>query len=300
MIINAYTLNAFAQTPQCGNPAGVVFDADGLSEQQMQQIASVLGFSETAFVMQSDVADFKVRFFTPNQEVDLCGHATIATFYAMASLNRINPGSYQQETKAGVLGVEVSKDHFVMMEQAMPIFSEIVAKEEIAASLNLTASQIASELPVQVVSTGLRDILVPVKSVKILHAIQPDYHKIENLSKQYQTVGYHVFALTSLDEADAYCRNFAPLYDIPEEAATGTSNGALGCYLNHYGKVSDSKAQSLVFRQGYSMKKPSEIRVSLDVKQNQISTVKVGGKATPLLFSQVGHPFCTTVVSTNS
>lgn len=80
MKINAYTLNSFAKTKEGGNPAGVVTNADSLSEEEMRKIAAVLGFSETAFVLKSNAADFKVRFFTPNEEVDLCGHATIATF----------------------------------------------------------------------------------------------------------------------------------------------------------------------------------------------------------------------------
>ena len=111
--------------------------------------------------------------------------------------------------------------------------------------------------------------------------------KIKQISRKYNAVGYHVFALESLHGANANCRNFAPLYDIPEESATGTSNGALGCYLYHYGKINDEKASNLVIEQGYSMKKPSEIMVSLTVKKNEIFEVKVGGNAMNLVLSEV-------------
>lgn len=250
MKINVYTLNSFAKTKEGGNVAGVVLDANSLSENEMRKIAGILGFSETAFILQSNVADYKVRFFTPNEEVDLCGHATIATFYAMASMGLIKPGMYKQETKAGILGIEIKEDSSIMMNQPIPAFWEIIDKDEIGDSLNIEVSQLLDDLSVQVVSTGLRDIMVPVKNIEILNAINPDMEKIIKISQKYNAVGYHVFALESLHGGHAHCRNFAPLYDIPEESATGTSNGALGCYLYRYGKISNEQASNMVFEQG--------------------------------------------------
>lgn len=287
MKVNVYKLNSFAKTKEGGNAAGVVTNADSLSEKEMRKIAAILGFSETAFILRSNVADFKVRFFTPKEEVDLCGHATIATFYTMASLGLLKPGTYKQETKAGILGIEIKEDNSIMMNQPVPVFSEIIDKDELADSLNIKASQMLEDLSAQVVSTGLRDIMIPVKSIKILNAIKPDMEKIKKISQKYNAVGYHVFSLESLHGAYANCRNFAPLYDIPEESATGTSNGALGCYLYHYGKINNEQALNIVFEQGYSMKKPSEILVSLTVKENEILEVKVGGNAMNLALSEV-------------
>ncbi|HBS45806.1 MAG TPA: PhzF family phenazine biosynthesis protein [Paenibacillus sp.] len=287
MKINVYTLNSFAKTRDGGNPAGVVMNADLLSEEEMRKIAAILGFSETAFVLQSNMADFKVRFFTPNEEVDLCGHATIATFYTMSSLNLLKQGKYNQETRAGILGIEIHNDNFVMMNQSIPVFSEVIDKDEIADSLNISTSQISEDLLVQVVSTGLRDIMVPVKSIEILDRIRPDMNKVKEISQKYNTVGYHVFSLESLHGANAYCRNFAPLYGIPEESATGTSSGALGCYLYRYGKINEEQVSNIIFEQGYSMKKPSEIRVSIAVKENEIFEVKVGGRGMNLILKEV-------------
>ena len=287
MKVNVYTLNSFAKTKEGGNAAGVVLNADSLSEKEMRKIAATLGFSETAFVLQSNKADFKLRFFTPNEEVDLCGHATIAAFYAMSKLKLLKQGKYKQETKAGILGIEIQNDNFVMMEQSVPVFSDVIDKDEVADSLNINRSQIPKDLLVQVVSTGLHDILIPVKKIEILNAIRPDMEKIKNLCLKYDTVGYHVFTLESLHGADACCRNFAPLYDIPEESATGTSNGALGCYLYHYGIINNKQASDIIFEQGYFMKKPSEIRASLMVNENEILEVKVGGSATNLALTEV-------------
>lgn len=232
----------------------------------MKKIAGIIGFSETAFVMKSDLADFKVRFFTPNEEVDLCSHATIATFYALSNLGYIKPGEYSQETKAGVLNVEVKEDLSIMMEQNTPSYFEIIDKKKIADSLNIIIKEILDDLPVQIVSTGLRDILIPVKNIEILNSINPDFKKVAEISSKYNAIGYHIFTLESLYGSISHCRNLAPLYGIPEESATGTSNGALSCYLFKYGKINADQAGHIVIEQGYSMEKPSEIIVSLTFK----------------------------------
>lgn len=279
MKILAYTINSFAKTAEGGNPAGVVLDAEKLSESDMKKIAGIIGFSETAFVMKSDSADYKVRFFTPNKEVDLCGHATIATFCVLSSVGRIKSGRYYQETGAGILPVQIDEDGTIMMNQNPPVFGEEANREDIANSLNLDYRDLVEGLPAQVVSTGLRDIIIPVKSIKVLNAIKPDFEKITDISKKYNVVGYHVFSLETLNEATAHCRNFAPLYAIPEESATGASNGALACYLYKYGKINSNDAANMIFEQGYSMQKPSEIFASLTTQNDQIVEVKVGGRA---------------------
>ncbi|MFA9376008.1 MAG: PhzF family phenazine biosynthesis isomerase [Lachnotalea sp.] len=277
--IKAYKNNTFAKTMDGGNPAGVVLDADLLSEDNMKMIAGIFGFSETAFIMKSDVADFKVRFFTPNEEVDFCGHATVGTYSVLLSKGLIRPGKYTQETKAGILSVEVKKDTTIIMNQTLPIFCEVLDVEEIADSLNTSVDNINTDIPIQIVTTGLRDIMVPIKTIDILNKIKPDFDKVAEISKKYKVVGYHMFTLDSLYRSNAYCRNLAPLYGIPEESATGTSNGALACYLFKQGVLSAKNCEHMIFEQGYSMNLPSEIIVSLSVVANEIKEVKVGGKA---------------------
>lgn len=282
MDIKVYTLNAFAKTENGGNPAGVVLSADTLLPDDMQKISAKVGFSETAFVKKSEIADFKVDFFTPNNQVDLCGHATIATFYLLANKDLIETGTYTQETKAGVLNIECMDNKTIYMNQCNPEFYEIIDKNEIASTLNINTADIMENLPVQIVSTGLKDIFIPIKSLNALHDIKPDFQKISLVSKKYGVVGYHLFTLETKHNSTAHCRNFAPLYDIDEEAATGTSTGALSCYLYKYGRISEKAAENLVFEQGYSMNRPSEIRSSLSIHNNKIVEVKVGGIASNL------------------
>jgi len=278
MKVIVYTLNSFAKTKDGGNPAGVVLQADGLSDEEMLGIAHQVGFSETAFVQKSEKANYKVRFFTPNSEVELCGHATIATFALLKNKKMIDDGILCQETKAGILNIEVDHEK-IYMSQNTPEYLNIIDKNEVADSLNINQNDFISHLPIQIVSTGLKDIMIPIKSLDKLFSIKPDYKKIAALSKRYNIIGFHVFSLETKFDSTAHCRNFAPLYNINEESATGTSNGALACYLYNHGIINQEQSSELLFEQGYSMKKPSEILVRLKIDNNRICEVKVGGTA---------------------
>ena len=279
MKIKVYTLNSFAKTKNGGNPAGVVLEADNLTEDHMNKVANKVGFSETAFIQKSDKAHFKVRFFTPNEEVDLCGHATIAAFFLLKDKGLVRSGKYRLETKAGILDIDVRDNRTVFMAQVLARFFEKITGEEIIKCLNMSEDQIFSNLPIQIVSTGLRDILVPVKNLKVLLSLKPDFKKISSVSKKFNVVGFHVFSLETKFKSTAHCRNFAPLYGIPEESATGTSNGALSCYLYKYNKINKDQVSHLVFEQGYCMNKPSEILGNLKIEDNEILEVQVGGTA---------------------
>lgn len=278
MEIQVYTLNAFTKDHNGGNPAGVVLGADGLSADHMQRIAKEVGFSETAFIQLSEKADFLVRFFTPTDEVPICGHATLAAFYVMLSKNMIHPGMYTEETKAGILEVEVKEDGSVFLTQNLPQFEAELDREQIARSLNIHVENLAPEIPVQIVSTGLRDVMVPIQSLDVLQAINPNFDEIAAISKQYEAVGYHVFYAGDDTEPIAYCRNFAPLYGILEESATGSSTGALSCYLYVHGKVKAYEAQELRFEQGNVMGAASELKAHLMInRRGDITKISVGG-----------------------
>lgn len=277
MIAKVYKLSSFAKDSFGGNPAGVVLNADLFNEAQMQNLARIIGYSETAFVSESDTADFKLRFFTPSAEVDLCGHATIAAFSLMQQKNIIKQGTYTQETKAGVLKIDI-KASAVYMQQTLPRFYEKIAAEELAACLGIAYTDFDHRLPIQAVSTGIKDILVPVKSHNILECLIPDMKKIEEISKRYGATGIHAFTLKDNSKSIAICRNYAPLYGIPEESATGTSNGALACYLHKYGYL-NTKHEDIVIEQGSFMNKPSIIKVILKLEDMNIKEVLVGGGA---------------------
>ncbi|MFD1884489.1 PhzF family phenazine biosynthesis protein [Paenibacillus wenxiniae] len=281
MEIQVYTLDAFSFQQQGGNAAGVVLDASHLSEVHMQQIAHELGCSETAFILPSTLADYRIRYFTPNHEVDLCGHATIASFYLMATQRHIHAGLYRIETAAGLLDVHVQDDHQVFLTQTLPQFDLEVDRQEIADSLGISVDELVTESPVQIVSTGLRDIMIPIRSLSTLQRIQPDFAAIKRISQTYHVIGYHLFTLDIQSDAIAQCRNFAPLYDIPEESATGTSTGALICYLHQHNLIPATATSPFIFEQGYTMNRPSQLLATIQQDADgTITQVQVGGVAT--------------------
>lgn len=288
-----YQVDAFSDVPFGGNPAGVVPNAVGLDSSQMLKIAREMNLSETAFIfpLQDDVADYDVRFFTPTQEVDLCGHATIASFFALASkamiTGRDNVKIVYQKTKAGILPVELyfknNKIHSVMMTQTKPNFLFNVENiGELAEIMGIDVTDIGIEgfnLIPQAVSTGLADIMLPVKSLSALRAITPDYDRLTQYSNKLNIIGVHAFTLETEEESSTLaCRNFAPAAGIDEEAATGTSNGALGAYLVKNAVLKFEDNLTIICEQGYYMNRPSKIVVRLEGSEDDL-IVKVGGKA---------------------
>ncbi|MGB2521622.1 phenazine biosynthesis protein PhzF [Shewanella algae] len=270
-----YKLNSFSINGLGGNPAGVVIDSSVVNSTHKMLIAKNVGFSETAFVRKGKDADFDVEFYTPQSEVDFCGHATLAVFTCLLSLGLIDSGKYTQRTKAGILRVFVDKDTIVM-EQALPFIRTGPKVSDVAKAIGVREEDISSTgLPIKVVSTGLPDVIVPI-SKGLLGKLKPDYTRISRLSCEFGTIGFHVFELSDEREYTAYCRNFAPLYGVDEESATGSASGALGCYLYKYLLPVEA---SFVFLQGEDMGSPSLIQVDLESSGGMIRKVLVGGKA---------------------
>ncbi|EOI01768.1 PhzF family phenazine biosynthesis protein [Enterococcus moraviensis ATCC BAA-383] len=270
MRIPVYVASAFSQGYTGGNKAGVVLFENALTRTQKMAIAKQLGYAETAFITESECADYKFEYFTPKEEVDLCGHATIGSFVILMKLNNLTRERYTIETNSGVLTITI-KDGILFMEQTQPKFYDVISSTEFTACFD--SKMIDDTYPIQIVSTGLKDILVPIKSAAQLMELQPNFDEIKGISKQYGVVGMHLYAF---DDDRIICRNFAPLYDIDEEAATGTSNGALACYLYQQHGV---KKDLYVFEQGYSLQSPSKILVKLQTNsKREIEKVYVGGK----------------------
>jgi PhzF family phenazine biosynthesis protein len=268
-----YTVNAFSKIPGGGNPAGVVLHADLLKESEMQQMAEELNFSETAFIMASENALCKIRYFTPVEEVRLCGHATIASIGLMKHLKLISDGIHQIETAAGLLTVLVHPDK-IMLEMEEPNFFESMDRHLISDSLGIEVDSLLEHPSPQIVSTGLKDLIVGVKSLEILRTLRPDFKKITDISSKADMAGYHVYSYGA--DGSVYMRNFAPLLGIQEESATGTASGALAVYLYKYGKLPKSSETTRTFFQGMFMERPSEIEILL--RDDGINTkVFVGG-----------------------
>ena len=284
-----YIVDAFTQKKFGGNPAGVVILPDGAdfpSDELMVKTAAELRYSETAFIKNLGNGEFNIRYFTPAAEVDLCGHATIASFKALLYAGIIEDNAkYINHTLSGDLEIVVNNG-FVLMDMASPVkIGEIInedALEELYSIMGLDyADQKSRGLTMnpQMISTGLPDIMMPVVSLADLEAIAPNFPALSELSKRYEVVGVHAFTLDG-DDATCHVRNFAPLYDIDEEAATGTSNGALTYYGYLNGFVKDGDDCSFI--QGEKMQRPSQILSNIKDEK-----IKVGGDAVILAEGEI-------------
>ncbi len=270
-----HVVNAFSKDGRGGNPAGIVTDGSLIQgDEERRALAARLGYSETVFRDTSHVADMRLSYFTPEGEVPLCGHATIAFFVLLDAMGRAGKKEYAVETKAGIIGVRIYDDGIVMMSQCLPEFSSPVPFSELADCFGCFEGDIRFEP--MIVSTGLRDIMLPVSSPEVLLRMRPDFGKISDLSRKYGCVGVHAFALADEenDTSTTVCRNFAPLYGIEEEAATGTSNCALASYLFRNGIRRDR----YVFIQGRNLGCLSEIIAGISSDGETITSVSVGGR----------------------
>ncbi len=287
MKLKMFQVDVFTDKPFCGNPAGVVLDAENLDDGLMQKIAAEVNLSETAFVTSKGESSFEVRFFTPECEIDLCGHATIAAFYVLKERiigKKKGVVEEVQNTKIGKLPVRIffedGKIERIMMQQGKPkSYGKISRLDEICEFMNIDISDIGLnniDLKPEIISTGLKDMIIPVRNRSILDKLKIDFGKLKEYSLKNDIIGVHVF---SADQdrgiEEAFCRNFAPAVGINEEAATGTSNGALTYYLSKNVLLKNDK---LLVHQGSSLKRPSQIFCEI-VKRGSNYTVHVGGKA---------------------
>ena len=265
-----FIVDAFTDQPFGGNPAGVVlFGSDTFPKDElMLQIAAELRYSETAFIRRHSALEFTIRYFTPKAEVDLCGHATIASFFTLYQKG-LAAGQCLCHTKAGDLHIEAGEK--VMMQMAKPrIVATIDETEKIYRALGVKNYQ--PTMPVQIVYAGLPDIMIMLPDTDTLQSLQPDMQAITDITKEHESVSFHVFAFDK-DGYTAHVRDFAPLYDIPEESATGTANASLTYYLQQCGCL--GKEAECSFIQGEAMGRPSVVATRIQSDGN----VFVGGTA---------------------
>lgn len=282
-----FIYNSFTKTKFKGNPAGVVFDADELKDEDMQKLAKELNYPETAFLFFKNNDIIQVRFFTPKTEIDLCGHATIAYITALIEENRIKikdgVNKIFIKTNLGIFPILVEKKDNeivnIMMYQDSPRIddSQNFSDEEIARLLGIEKDYLEKKIKVVKAYTGVWDLMICVKNKEILQNLKPKLDEISKFSIKNRIISFHIFTLTG-EEIEA--RNLAPSVDIPEEAATGTSNGALGYYLYILGLLNENTTLKVI--QGRSMNRTSEIFIKI-LKENNEVKVLVGGKAVKLI-----------------
>ncbi len=284
-----YQVDSFTKEKFKGNPAGVVVNADGLNDEQMQLIARELKNSETAFLFSKDDnnCDGVIRYFTPKTEVPTCGHATIAAMYAKALEEKLDSCVLKIKTKIGVLPFEIIKqdnDYRVIMTQGpfelTPPFNDINV-QQIIKYLGLSISDLDERCPVQIASTGHSKVMIGIKSRGKLNSLKPDYPKLSGLSSLIKCNGYFVFTFDS-DDKDilTYGRMFAPAIGINEDPVTGNANGPLGGYLIQ-NKIVEPDGECFEFNggQGEAINRFGVVNVRVKIDKGKPSLIQIKGDA---------------------
>ncbi len=292
-----FWIDAFTSTPYQGNPCAVVLDAEALNERAMQTIAREMNLSETAFVRRSDRADFAARFFTPAEEVPLAGHPTIAVVRALLETGRIHHrgGSteLQLELKDGPIPVRIEGENsgpsdeaiLITMRQRKPRFQRVHDPAEVMPAFGLAAADLVEDLPIQTVSTGTPQLMVPVRSHAALRRATVDLSRYVALRKSGDFFSPHLFCLEGETPAGGtFARHFGVPPDTSEDPFTGSATGGMAAYLWHH-RVLDEP--TFVAEQGHWMGRPGRARVEVVGPRHDIEAVLVSGTAVTVLEGKI-------------
>lgn len=294
-------VDAFTDTPLNGNPAGVVLNAQSLSDHQMQAIAREMAVPETAFILPPSLptADLRIRWFSAETEVPLCGHATIASFHVMAEegmYEMVEPGRYdfKLETKSGILPVRVEKGI-----SSTEIFFGLPKPEFIRAGqfkldlmriLNITVEEFDARLPI--VMTNY--LFVPVRRLHTIFSVKPNFFALAQLLTNRNLMGLCLFTTEAIErKSSVHSRFFAPTIGINEDPATGSANGPLGVYLYEQGMLDDKlvgDTLTIIGEQGDVMGRKGRITIQMIIKNKAVASVAVGGRAITTLDGEMIIP----------
>ncbi|HEV2159219.1 PhzF family phenazine biosynthesis protein [Bradyrhizobium sp.] len=282
-------VRVFAAGPDGGNPAPIVIDAAGWSDAQMQQVAGTYGH-ESGFVLPpppgSD-CDFEFRFWVPNHEMSMCGHATVGAVWLLAQLGLVSGDRLKIQTRSGKVAARIlrSAGQDVLVEvsqpagEVEPLADADAARADILAVLGIGAADLAPQ-PIQNARTSRVKTLVPLKSVSVLDGLSPDFSKVEQLCDRIGSTGLYPYAISDSGRQVVDARQFPRSSGYPEDAATGIAASALSFGLLSNGLVEASDRQITV-RQGRAMKRPSEIRVRFNLDGGRVDGCWLSGIVQP-------------------
>jgi trans-2,3-dihydro-3-hydroxyanthranilate isomerase len=281
-------LDVFTSTPFEGNQLAVFPEPQGLTTDMMQTITREMNFSECTFIFsrEDDRTDVRMRIFTPGSELPMAGHPTIGSTFALAL-----EGTIERRREQFVFGLNagptpVSLDWnasglaFAWMTQPIASFGSIVAdRAAFTAAIGVQLSDLAGDLPIQVVSSAVPFTFVPLTSRAAVDAVAIDPRALARCHGGPGAGEIFVFTTEGGGEETVYSRMLAPAFGIAEDPATGIATGPLGCYLVRYRMVPAAAARSMVSLQGVKMKRPSRLHISIDTHDGEITRVRVGGQS---------------------
>ncbi|MFF3023127.1 PhzF family phenazine biosynthesis protein [Gottfriedia sp. NPDC057948] len=283
--ITVYHYDAFSKEPNKGNPAGVVLDSDSLTDYEMQDIAKQVGFNETSFLLNSKIADHKIRYFTPGHEMDLCGHGTMAVIYALVTRGEFEfKSELTIETKAGILPIKIHNSNneiFITMKQKTPEFVEFKGSvDDVASAIGLSVEEIDKSLPTLYGSTGAWNLLLPIKKISSFEKMKPNNLLFPSILMEIPKASVHPFCLETYDSsADFHARHFSSAFSgTVEDPVTGTASGILGAYYAKYINNDVNDAIELVVEQGTEIQKDGRVKVNVK-RVNSTYDIEITGNA---------------------
>ncbi len=292
--------DVFTRRPLAGNQLAVFPQAAGLDPALMQRIALEMAFPETTFILppETDDTDIRMRIFTPRRELPMAGHPTIGSTFALASEGLIGPDRDRLVIGLGIGPTPVSLEWagdeltFAWMRQPLPEFGPVIdsidadsgERGNVAAALGIDPGEVTPGLPIEVVSSGLPVLFIPLETRRAVDGVTFDLAGMRPVFARHQLDDPPVFVFsleTGHDDATAYSRMFAPAFGIPEDPATGGASGPLGAYLVRHGAVQTEGTVQMVSLQGVTMGRPSRVHISIASSPGggDITSVQVGGAA---------------------
>lgn len=295
---NIKTVDAFTAEPFSGNPAGVITDALGLSKEEMQKIANEMNLVETTFVFPPNEpnADYLIRYFTPQNEVAVAGHPTVATIHALIEDGKIKPvnKSHQVrvETGAGVLPVDIVTDtgeYRITLTLATPQFEFApLSHKELAVLLGTESSNVDTRYPIQKLYTGIHWFVARLSNLKAIRNLRPDMASIAELSRREKVTGIQVFTTETEDpQCDFHVRTFLPNEGINEDPVCGTGNSCIGSYIVEHAIKSSNGQIQFTSEQGLEVGRPGRVYVEVEGQPHAITKVKISGTAVTVLTGEI-------------
>ncbi|HTC44337.1 MAG TPA: PhzF family phenazine biosynthesis isomerase [Steroidobacteraceae bacterium] len=294
--IHVHQIDAFTRVKFTGNPAGVVLDADALTDTEMLAIARELNNADTAFILKADGPDhdLRVRFFTPRTEAAFVGHASVAAHYVLSTASS-GSRRVRQKSRSGVVEVEIrgsdAQRRIAIRQSAPPLGREINDRERLAVmdSLALASADLDLHCPVQVVGAGSTRLMVGVRGPEQLRQLKPDVARLTTLSAQLGAQGFFVFTLApALPEVLTESRMFCPALGIAEDPVSGNAHGMLGVYLARHGLLGPSAPQvNFAGAQGHHVNRPGRVEVELEYRDGTVAGVWIVGQAMAIFETRI-------------
>ncbi len=283
-----YQVDVFTRQPFGGNQLAVFIDGQGLDTAQMQDLAREMNYSETTFVLPpvSPGAQKKVRIFTPAIEMPMAGHPTVGTAALLVHLGLVKPEENALTLDLGIGPVQVDLQPggtglpYVWMNHRLPDFGPVRAdRGRVAAALGLAERDLRADLPMQVVSTGVPFLFVPVASLEAIRRAQSETGALARLFENEPRVMIALFTSEVVQpEARFHSRMFAPhVAGIVEDPATGSMAAPFGAYTARHGLLPDQPEVTFLMEQGLEMGRPSQITVSVSRERSEITALRIGG-----------------------